>query len=71
MAYVPDAGHATLIDLFSADPDVSSNVLTTEEEGIAPHHTSAPRDPARFAGFCAEMVRRYVGSGPVKPIPTL
>ncbi len=35
MAYVPDAGHATLIDLFAADPEVISNVLTTEEEGIA------------------------------------
>jgi sulfopyruvate decarboxylase alpha subunit len=35
MAYVPDAGHATLIRLFGADPDVRCNVLTTEEEGVA------------------------------------
>lgn len=35
MAYVPDAGHTTLINLFNADPDVKSNVLTTEEEGVA------------------------------------
>jgi sulfopyruvate decarboxylase alpha subunit len=35
MAYVPDAGHTTLIELFHADPDVTCNVLTTEEEGIA------------------------------------
>lgn len=35
MAYVPDAGHSTLITLFGADPDVVANVLTTEEEGIA------------------------------------
>src|SRR6201996_3803576 len=35
MAYVPDAGHTTLINLFSADPDVVSTVLTTEEEGVA------------------------------------
>jgi sulfopyruvate decarboxylase alpha subunit len=35
MAYVPDAGHTTLINLFCQDPDVDSNVLTTEEEGIA------------------------------------
>lgn len=35
MAYVPDAGHSTLINLFAADPDVTSNVLTTEEEGVA------------------------------------
>jgi len=35
VSYVPDAGHARLIDLFEADPEVISNVLTTEEEGIA------------------------------------
>jgi sulfopyruvate decarboxylase alpha subunit len=35
MAYVPDAGHARLIQLFHADPTVATNVLTTEEEGIA------------------------------------
>ena len=35
MAYVPDAGHSTLINLFGADKDVVTNVLTTEEEGIA------------------------------------
>lgn len=35
MSYVPDAGHSTLIRLFGADPEVRSNVLTTEEEGIA------------------------------------
>ncbi|MGH1490786.1 MAG: thiamine pyrophosphate-binding protein [Acidimicrobiales bacterium] len=34
-SYVPDAGHATLIDLFNNDPDVISNVLSTEEEGVA------------------------------------
>jgi sulfopyruvate decarboxylase alpha subunit len=35
MSYVPDAGHSALIKLFAADPEVVSNVLTTEEEGIA------------------------------------
>lgn len=35
MSYVPDAGHSTLIRLFSADAEVTTNVLTTEEEGIA------------------------------------
>ena len=35
MSYVPDAGHSKLINLFGADKDVISNVLTTEEEGIA------------------------------------
>ena len=34
-AYVPDAGHKTLIDRSLADPDVSSIALTTEEEGVA------------------------------------
>lgn len=35
MAYVPDAGHTALIEMFHADPDVTCNVLTTEEEGVA------------------------------------
>ena len=35
VAYVPDAGHAQLIELFQADPEIVSTVLTTEEEGIA------------------------------------
>ena len=30
-AYVPDAGHITLIDRSLADPDVHSIALTTEE----------------------------------------
>jgi len=34
LAYVPDAGHARLIDLARQDPDISTCVLTTEEEGI-------------------------------------
>src|SRR3546814_11084674 len=35
MSYVPDAGHARLIELIRATPDITSNVLTTAEEGIA------------------------------------
>jgi sulfopyruvate decarboxylase alpha subunit len=35
MTYVPDAGHTTLINLFLQDAEVVSNVLTTEEEGVA------------------------------------
>ena len=35
MSYVPDAGHSTLIRLFSDDSEVTANVLTTEEEGVA------------------------------------
>ncbi|TPI38112.1 phosphonopyruvate decarboxylase [Mesorhizobium sp. B3-1-9] len=35
MSYVPDAGHTTLIRRFGADSEVVTNVLTTEEEGIA------------------------------------
>lgn len=33
--------------------------FTPEHLGIAPHHTSAPREPERYAEFCAQMVRRY------------
>jgi sulfopyruvate decarboxylase alpha subunit len=33
--YVPDAGHARLIEALRADPEVAATVLTTEEEGIA------------------------------------
>ncbi len=35
VSYVPDAGHARLIDLMIADEAVTTNVLTTEEEGVA------------------------------------
>jgi len=35
VAYVPDAGHAQLINLCNADPDLHSVSLTTEEEGVA------------------------------------
>jgi sulfopyruvate decarboxylase alpha subunit len=35
VSYVPDAGHAQLIELFRADAEIVANVLTTEEEGIA------------------------------------
>src|SRR6266849_7542608 len=34
-SYVPDAGHAILIDRSLADPEVRSIPLTTEEEGVA------------------------------------
>lgn len=34
VAYVPDAGHATSIELACADPEMQSVVLTTEEEGL-------------------------------------
>ena len=35
VGYVPDAGHAHLIEAAHADPDIRAVVLTTEEEGIA------------------------------------
>ena len=35
LAYVPDAGHAHLIEAAHADPTMHAVVLTTEEEGIA------------------------------------
>ena len=34
MAYVPDAGHSRTIQMFEEDNQVTSIVLTTEEEGI-------------------------------------
>ena len=37
--------------------------FTPEHLGLMPHHTSAPRDPALFAGFCAAMVERYAPAG--------
>jgi beta-xylosidase len=33
--------------------------FTPEHEGLAPHHTSPPRDPRGFADFCAGMIERY------------
>ena len=35
IGYVPDAGHARLIDLVHADPEIRAIPLTTEEEGVA------------------------------------
>ncbi len=35
VAYVPDAGHARLIQAAQQDPDIHDTALTTEEEGIA------------------------------------
>jgi len=40
-------------------PTTVTFCFTPESEGIAPHHTSPPREPERFAAFCAEMLRRY------------
>jgi sulfopyruvate decarboxylase alpha subunit len=34
-SYVPDAGHAQLIERLHGDADIQTTVLTTEEEGIA------------------------------------
>ena len=33
--------------------------FTPEHEGLAPHHTSPPREPQRFADFCSSMIDRY------------
>ncbi len=35
VAYVPDAGHARLIDRCAHDENIADIVLTTEEEGVA------------------------------------
>jgi beta-xylosidase len=33
--------------------------FTPEHLGVAPHHSSAPKDPQQFADFCAWMIERY------------
>ncbi|RED33255.1 beta-xylosidase [Rhodopseudomonas thermotolerans] len=33
--------------------------FTPEHLGVEPHHTSPPREPERFAEFCASMIERY------------
>jgi beta-xylosidase len=33
--------------------------FTPNQEGLAPHYTSPPRDPLYFANFCARMIERY------------
>src|SRR5580704_18471031 len=35
VGYVPDAGHARLIERCRADPEIHDVALTTEEEGVA------------------------------------
>jgi len=35
VAYVPDAGHSRLIERCDANPDMTTTVMTTEEDGIA------------------------------------
>jgi beta-xylosidase len=35
--------------------------FTPEHCGLAPNHTSPPKDPREFAEFCADMTRRYCG----------
>jgi len=34
--------------------------FTPESKGLRPHYASPPKDVGEFAGFCAEMTRRYV-----------
>ena len=48
VGYVPDAGHARLIELCRDDPEIRAVPLTTEEEGerSSPAHGSA--GTARF-----------------------
>ena len=43
-----------------ADFDVTVTFcFTPDHQGVAPHHTSPPRDPQAFADFCAWMIDRY------------
>jgi beta-xylosidase len=53
-----------------ADFDVTLTFCFTPEHcGIAPHHTSAPRDHRQFADFCAQMVERYAPVRSAAPRP--
>jgi beta-xylosidase len=36
--------------------------FTPDHLGVAPHHTSPPREPALFADFCGRMIERYAPS---------
>jgi beta-xylosidase len=57
----PDADRWFDTQMRALDPfDVTlTYCFTPESRGIAPHHTSPPREPAEFAEFCARMTRRY------------
>lgn len=51
-----------------ADFDVTLTFCFTPEHlGIAPHHTSPPKDPAQFADFCAAMTERYAPAKATTP----
>ncbi|RAI45094.1 beta-xylosidase [Rhodoplanes roseus] len=52
-----------------ADFDVTVTFCFTPEHlGLAPHHTSAPREPQAFADFCAAMLDRYAAHrAPARP----
>jgi beta-xylosidase len=40
--------------------------FTPDHLGIAPHHTSPPREPALFADFCGRMIERYAPRSSVR-----
>jgi beta-xylosidase len=43
-----------------ADVEVTVTFCFTPEHlGLAPHHTSAPRQPEAYVDFCLEMIERY------------
>jgi beta-xylosidase len=51
-----------------ADFDVTVTFCFTPAHlGIAPHHTSAARDPQAFADFCAWMIDRYAPGQSARP----
>jgi beta-xylosidase len=53
-----------------ADFDVTVTFcFTPDHEAIAPHHTSPPKEPQRFAEFCAEMIERYAPAAARSEIP--
>ena len=43
--------------------------FTPEHLGVVPHHTSAPRDVAGYAEFCARMTERYAPAAVREAVP--
>jgi sulfopyruvate decarboxylase alpha subunit len=57
VGYVPDAGHARLIERCRADPAIRDVVLTTEEEGVA------LAAGAWLGGACSALLMQSSGVG--------
>jgi len=80
LALEPFAGHTAPMGIMQRfhveDPRLDDSVrgarpsrafrLTPESEGVAPRHSSPPKDPMDFADFRARMIERYAPSQPTR-----